>query len=114
MKSETTPATTMIVRPPTTPVTATPNCPVGMIPTTARRSRIPHPVAGFQLVLGNTSVKPDEPVQPGLGDSPIWANEHVPFETPLSTAKQKKKKRKGKSKTPMVARLRKNRQLEPY
>ena len=103
MKSEKTVAPPVVLPPPTELVPATPSTSI-TVEGTASTSKIPRPVARSELKR-----KQDKPVQE---ETPLFSGKPVFLETPLSTFESKKKKRKAR--TPMVARLRSNRQWEPY
>ena len=102
-KSETTVAPPVVLPPPTELVQATPSTSI-TVEGTASTSKIRRPVARSELKR-----KQDKPVQE---ETPLFSGKPVLLETPLSTLERKKKKRKAR--TPMVARLRSNRQWEPY
>ena len=103
MKSETTVAPPVVLPPPTELVPATPSTSI-TVEGTASTSKIPRPVARSELKR-----KQDKPVQE---ETPLFSGKPVFLETLLSTLERKKKRRKAR--TPMVARLRSNRQWEPY
>ena len=103
MKSETTVAPTVVLPPPTELVPATPSTSI-RVEGTASTSKIPRPVARSELKR-----KQDKPVQE---ETPLFSGKPVFLETTLSTLERKKKKRKAR--TPMEARLRSNKQWEPF